>query len=51
MEYNIIVLEKAPFIDPLTALGIVGYSLVTTAVIGYSAYMLSSQKTFKEKMD
>ena len=51
MEYIIIVLEKAPFIDPLTALGIVGYSLVTTAIIGYSGYVLSSQKTIKEKMD
>lgn len=51
MEYIIVVLEKAPFLDPVTALSIVGYSLVTTAVIGYSSYMLSSQKLTKEKMD
>lgn len=50
MEYIIIVLEQAPFLDPVTALSIVGYSLVTTAVIGYSGYMLSSQK-HKEKID
>jgi hypothetical protein len=50
MEYIIIVLEQAPFLDPVTALSIVGYSLVTTAFIGYSGYMLSSQK-HKEKID
>lgn len=45
-----IVLEKAPFIDPVTALSIVGYSVVTSVVIGYSRYILSSQK-LKEKID
>lgn len=51
MEYIIFVIEKAPFIDPITALGIVGYSLVTTAVIGYSGYVLTSKNTTKEKID
>lgn len=50
MEYIIIVLEKAPFLVPLTAVSIISCSLVTTAVIGYSGYMLSSQK-HKEKID
>ena len=50
MEYIIIVLEKAPFLDPVTSLSIVGYSLVTSVAIGYSGYILSSQKS-KEKID
>lgn len=50
MEYIIVVLEQAPFLDPFTALSLIGYSLVTTTVIGYSENMLSSQKP-KEKID
>tara|TARA_Y100000389_G_scaffold149549_1_gene148926 strand:- start:1782 stop:1934 length:153 start_codon:yes stop_codon:yes gene_type:complete len=49
MECIILVLEKAPFIDPLTAISVISYSLVTTAMIGYSGYNLSSQKPKEKK--
>lgn len=56
MEYVIIILEQAPlapFIDPVVAsLSIVGCSLFTTGIIGYSGYMLtSSHNKNKEKVD
>lgn len=56
MEYVIIILQQAPLaaplIDPVVAsLSIVGCSLFTTGIIGYSGYMLTSSQKTKEKTD